>query len=387
MISKDQKIAIIYRCIPTSGGGFQYEKSIREIIFRVCESQNIQVLECPLVDTWSEYKSFSKISGVQPYRLSLFEKILSRARKTFVLGIILNFFNLSSPKLERQLINRGIDLAIFVSQNQLSAEFITVPIATTFWDLGHRDLPAIPEFSGNGAWAFREEITRKSLGRSFHVFVDSDSTKRKIEQIYDVSPKSISTLGLLPSNREPSGEQQFSFGDQYFLYPAQMWPHKNHVTLLQGFRMLLRDFPEVKLVFTGSDKGNGTFVLEYARDLELTESVINLGFVSDIEMTELIQSAKAVVMPSLLGPTNLPPLEALGLGTHAIISDVHEFPFEIQEMMTTVPALDASKWAEAMAEILEKPPLNPLKFSTSEQEQIIENVFKLFFSQRNLWPK
>jgi glycosyltransferase involved in cell wall biosynthesis len=53
-----------------------------------------------------------------------------------------------------------------------------------------------------------------------------------------------------------------------------------------------------------------------------------LGFVTREEYYALLKCSAGLVFPSMIGPTNLPPLEAQILGKPMSISDFHEINFD-----------------------------------------------------------
>lgn len=108
----------------------------------------------------------------------------------------------------------------------------------------------------------------------------------------------------------------------YFFYPAQFWAHKNHIRILQAL-IILRDekgwMP--KVVFSGKDHGNRSYIEEFIQKNKLKSQVKILGFVPSGDMRALYENSKAVIMPTYFGPTNLPPLEAWSLGIPLIYSE------------------------------------------------------------------
>jgi glycosyltransferase involved in cell wall biosynthesis len=101
---------------------------------------------------------------------------------------------------------------------------------------------------------------------------------------------------------------------EYLLYPAQFWPHKNHITLVDMLALLHESGRRFKLVFSGSDKGNRAHVESYVEQRGLQQDVIFAGFVDAAVLNQLYRHAAALVFGSVLGPDNLPPLEAMALG-------------------------------------------------------------------------
>ena len=59
-----------------------------------------------------------------------------------------------------------------------------------------------------------------------------------------------------------------------------------------------------------------------ARELKVDRQIRHLGYVPANDMAALYANAEALVMPTFFGPTNIPILEAWGLGCPVITSDI-----------------------------------------------------------------
>jgi glycosyltransferase involved in cell wall biosynthesis len=81
------------------------------------------------------------------------------------------------------------------------------------------------------------------------------------------------------------------------------------------------EFSEIKLVFCGSDKGSKKFVETKITELGLMRHVIVLDFITEKEVCGLYKSCISTIMPTFLGPTNLPLLEATMLDCPVLCSD------------------------------------------------------------------
>ena len=68
---------------------------------------------------------------------------------------------------------------------------------------------------------------------------------------------------------------------------------------------------KIDAVFSGSDKGNLSYIKKLSKDLEISKNIKYLGFIDESELPILYKNAISLVMPSYFGPTNIPPLEAL----------------------------------------------------------------------------
>jgi glycosyltransferase involved in cell wall biosynthesis len=201
-----------------------------------------------------------------------------------------------------------------------------VPYAATVWDLAHRVEPEFPEVSNSGwTWEAREAHYREWLPRAAYVIVGAAAGGSDVARCYGVSPARIRVLPLVAPMRSLSEHALKSrgAGKPYLFYPAQFWPHKNHVGLLLALKEVReRHALDLSLVLTGSDKGNMEYVRATVAKLGLTEHVVFAGFVSDDQLAMLYAEASALVFPSFFGPDNLPPLEAMQLGCPVIAADV-----------------------------------------------------------------
>ena len=92
--------------------------------------------------------------------------------------------------------------------------------------------------------------------------------------------------------------------------------------LLLAFKELNKEFPEYKLVFTGSDKGNKKYIEEFTVKSGLSSNVVFTGFINNETLYTLYKNATAMVMPSFLGPTNMPLIEASELNCPVLCSNI-----------------------------------------------------------------
>jgi glycosyltransferase involved in cell wall biosynthesis len=116
---------------------------------------------------------------------------------------------------------------------------------------------------------------------------------------------------------------KFGIDREFMVYPAQFWPHKNHVNLLRALDILVRhEGLDFDLVLTGTDRGNRKHVTDTAASLGLTSRVHMLGLVSRDELEALYREAVALVFASYFGPDNLPPLEAFSLDCPVVAARV-----------------------------------------------------------------
>lgn len=219
-----------------------------------------------------------------------------------------------------------IELMWFPTQDW---EPVDVPFIYTVWDLQHRLQPCFPEVSVTGLdFDRREEAFRHILPRATWVVVPNEALRDEVQLFYGLPAGRIAMLPqptpdfALAAAATATPAPRSLAGDPLF-YPAQFWPHKNHVVLLHALRLLRdRDGLRPRLILTGADKGNLAHVRATGERLGVWEQVEHRGFVPQAELASLYQQAFALVFPSFFGPENLPPLEAFALGCPVVAARV-----------------------------------------------------------------
>ena len=227
---------------------------------------------------------------------------------------------------------RRIDLLWY---NHIPPVHIGVPYLINIFDLQHRLQPAFPEVSSEGQWEYRERVWSDGVRRAALVTVGSDEARAQLSHFYGVPLERIFVLPFPTPQRaidiargaiavEGSGDIRAKYGikGDFLFYPAQFWPHKNHVNLLLGLKLLQSRGRKVSLVLTGSDHGNRSHVEAVAQRLGLSDEVHFCGFVPYEDILAFYRQACALSYVSFFGPENLPPLEAMALGCPVIMADI-----------------------------------------------------------------
>jgi Glycosyltransferase len=116
--------------------------------------------------------------------------------------------------------------------------------------------------------------------------------------------------------------------DQFLLYPANFWAHKNHQMLLTAYGMHHARYSEsvLKLVCTGAPGPRLDYFREAAMAMGLADKVVFPGFIDDSELAALMASCKAVIFPSLFEGFGMPILEAMAAGKPVLCSNVTSLP-------------------------------------------------------------
>jgi glycosyltransferase involved in cell wall biosynthesis len=179
-------------------------------------------------------------------------------------------------------------------------------------------------------WGARERHYRELLPRAACVITGTEAGKKEIIHFYQLPEHQVQVVpfptpqfALSPLSTSIEAADTVALPDNFLLYPAQFWPHKNHVNLLCALKILREKFDlDFNLVLTGADKGNLDYVKETAQELGIADRITYFGFVETSFLRGLYQHAFALVYPTFFGPDNLPPLEAFALGCPVIASCV-----------------------------------------------------------------
>ncbi|MEJ7788642.1 MAG: glycosyltransferase family 1 protein [Thermoleophilaceae bacterium] len=116
---------------------------------------------------------------------------------------------------------------------------------------------------------------------------------------------------------QPSSDDERLLADlglpsRFILYPASLWPHKNHSMLLKALAAVEDD--ELALVLTGATFGKLDGLMAMAKGCGLGSRVRHLGYVPEDALPALYRRAEALVFPSLHEGFGVPPVEAMASG-------------------------------------------------------------------------
>lgn len=344
------KIGVYFREIdPQGGGGYTFESDLVETLLqRTSDTSHSFVFlgpPGPAVD-----RLVSRGCSTVPVPIEGVRRWLLKAPGSLRPSRPLHL----GSRLDQRIEKAGIDVLWCLGPDVPSME---VPYVMTVWDLQHRLQPFFPEVSSQGVWAARERYYSPRLRRAAFVVSGTVAGQREIEAFYQVPAERIircpHPTPRFALDEESPGDtsvlSRLGLDGGYVFYPAQFWPHKNHVVLLKALRALHDKGFDLRLVFAGSDHGkNLSHVRSTATRLGLAGSVIFPGFVSRDELVALYRGALVMAYVSYFGPENLPPLEAFALGCPVIAARV---PGAEEQLGTAAQLVDPIDHDQIAAEI------------------------------------
>lgn len=254
--------------------------------------------------------------------------------------------------LARTMYRRQCDLWIFPSQDAF-AYWMPVNALTTIHDLMHRYERHFPEVGELKEYGKREFHYANTCRYAKGILVDSKLGKQHVMESYAVEEKKCHVLPYVPplEFNDAAIECYIRLPEKYIFYPAQFWKHKNHQVLLKAIAKLKDELPDLQLVLVGSAKNAFDEIKTLMQALEIADRVHILGLVEDQVMPELYRRARALVMPTFFGPTNIPPLEAWAAQCPVVISGIYAMKDQLGEAALYFDPNSISDVAEKIKQI------------------------------------
>ncbi len=146
---------------------------------------------------------------------------------------------------------------------------------------------------------------------------------------------------------------KYKVKNKFIFYPAQFWPHKNHIYILKSIYILEKKYKIlIDAVFAGGDKGNKDHIINYANKLGIRDRIIFTGFINNQELFTFYKMSLALVMPTFFGPTNIPPLEAFKLGVPTIYPDLEGLRDQVKDSALLVDLYNPDSLSKCVLKLI-----------------------------------
>ena len=203
-----------------------------------------------------------------------------------------------------------------------------VPTVSTILDIQHE---FYPQFFTPQELQHRRRFYQDIVNKAAYVTCISDYTKETFCDKYGYPIDRAQTIYIAIQNRFEKEDDiildKLSIrGQQYIIYPANFWEHKNHKLLLNAFAMYANENRDVKLVLTGNPLEQADYYNELLKQLKIDDLTVITGYVSNEELYSLLKNAKGLIYPSLFEGFGIPVVEAMYLNKLIACSNLTSLP-------------------------------------------------------------
>jgi glycosyltransferase involved in cell wall biosynthesis len=260
----------------------------------------------------------------------------------------------------------GADAGFFPEVEVLIAPIYTTrllvgrrPFAFTIHDLQER---YYPQYFSLAKRVWRNWTNRTLSRKAAAILCESKFVKSDISKFLSVDGSKISVIVAPPvsefsdmptSAATPSKiTSTLKLPETFLFYPAQFFPHKNHMRLVDAFAMVLKQHPDCHLYLTGKKLYEYTKVMDRVAQLNISGRVTHLGYVDIDTLASVYRRATAVVVPTLFESVSIPIYEAFHLGVAVCASNVVALPEQVGDAGILFDPCSLEGMAKAMCDLL-----------------------------------
>ena len=269
-----KNIAILLDNLPSDGGTYQYNLTILDAFNELSDDKYNKIILYTNTH-WDE-----KLRNTSYFRkfvsITVYHKKILKFFAFFGYNKKFRYFflKLFFPSIDKILNKNEIDLLILPSQDIISL-YVNIPKINAIHDLMHRYESRFPEVSKFLQSKYRDILFSSFCKESVAILVDSNVGKDHVYESYDLDKKVIFVLPFIPpsyivdNNKMKKDFKAFHLGwpEDYIIYPAQFWKHKNHLVVFESMLLLKNKGIEVNLVCTG--------LLDDYRNKNYSNSILN----------------------------------------------------------------------------------------------------------------
>jgi glycosyltransferase involved in cell wall biosynthesis len=214
---------------------------------------------------------------------------------------------------------------------------------------------------------WRDFVNRSLSRAAAGIICESNHVKDDIRKFLDVEESKVTVVAAPPGSafagehvdcaRAALAAEELALPAQYLFYPAQFFPHKNHLRLLEAFVRVLKAHPQCHLLLTGQKKYHYSKVMALAKQLGIQESVRHLGYITTDALAAVFMRATLVVVPTLFESISIPVYEAFRMGVPVCASNVVALPEQIGDAGVLFDPLSIDDMAAKISAVLGDPAL------------------------------
>ncbi len=326
MEGKLKKIGILAFVNKDAGGVYQYTQSLIDAMAK---------------DEANKYVIFvdSNSGNINSYNLEVRKVNTSRPNAAVrILKAVQLLLLVKSSFLEKVKKSDYNDIDLFISPRVIMyTQFFAVkPFILTLHDLQEY---YFPDFFSHQERIVRFVTTRFLSRKAQKIICESNYVKNDITKFLKIEDKKIVVLPAPPpanvmniqitEEQKLTVKQKYNLPDNYIFYPAAFWQHKNHIKLVEAFKILLEKHHDLHLVLSGSKQNYYSAVVNKIDELNLKDKVLLLGYVDYADLPYLYLLSRMLTMPSLFESISIPIFEAFALKVPVCASNILAIPEQV----------------------------------------------------------
>jgi glycosyltransferase involved in cell wall biosynthesis len=205
---------------------------------------------------------------------------------------------------------------------------------------------SVPSLTGRAQRLRFRLLLPRVLARASAIVCVSEATRAALAEAVDVPGSKLHVVGEGPSRLPPVERSGAPAASPFLLYVGELFARKNLATLVRA----LADLPGVELRIAGPpDPERLDELVRVGSDARVT----HLGFVAPERLAELYAEATALVLPSVAEGFGRPLLDALALGTPAVVSDIPALrELAGEAALYVAPPSDPAAWRSELERLL-----------------------------------
>ncbi|HYM92960.1 MAG TPA: glycosyltransferase family 1 protein [Chitinophagaceae bacterium] len=206
---------------------------------------------------------------------------------------------------------------IFVSCDGFCSMTIKIPQCLVIHDLAFLHFPL---FNKTSHTSYYKRNTPKFLSKARSIATVSEFSKQDIISNYKTDPSKIDVVYsaakeiFRPANelQKNRTKEKYTEGKEYFVYTGAIHPRKNLINLLKAFSVFKKRMQtNMKLVLAGRLAWKYDSFLQSLKTYKYRNDVLLTGYVKQDELVNIINSAYALIYPSLWEGFGVPVLESM----------------------------------------------------------------------------
>lgn len=259
------------------------------------------------------------------------------------------------PQSDGLVESAGAEVMHFTAQH---AFFTAMPTIYSPQDLQHIHFP---NFFTSRERHFRDRSYRLHCDRASAVVVMSRWGAEDLvnnlgidrRKVWVIRPAPALSLYSRPSSEEISAVMtKFALDEEFALYPAALWPHKNHAALFEALAILKQRYGlRIPLVCCGLKTPRAGELESRIRKLGVIDQVRIVGFVSTLDLMALYSAARCLVFPSLFEGWGMPVTEAFWAGLPVAAARATTLPEVVADAGLLFDPLDSDDMAETISRV------------------------------------